>query len=141
MWQHLSCARLHRYTGGCDAEDASWRASIDLFDIALHYHSQKVMKSNNVKDAGHAIIDQTDVDDIINSATTQGIYDLTPGLLNKERWMVVSGKMHESSAITCGEAREGLMEAHNFLSGALIMSTHMRNKKREMPAQLPRPKA
>jgi hypothetical protein len=89
-----------------------------------------VTKSKYVKDAGHAIIDQTDADDIINAATTQGIYDLTLGLLDKERRTMVTGKAHKSSAITYGEAREGSMEAHNFLSAALITSIHTRNKKK-----------
>ncbi len=91
---------------------------------------QKVTKSKYVKDAGHAIIDQTDADDIINAATTQGIHDLTQGLLDKERRRMVAGKAHEASAITYGEAREGLMEACNFLSAALITSIHTRNKKK-----------
>jgi hypothetical protein len=91
---------------------------------------QKVMKSKYVKDAGHVIIDQTDADDIINAATTQGIYDLTLGLLDKERRMMVAGKAHEASAITYREAREGSMEAHNFLSATSITSIHMRNEKK-----------
>jgi hypothetical protein len=90
-----------------------------------------VTKSKYVKDAGHAIIDQTDADDIINAATTQEIYDLTLGLSDKERRTMVAGKVHKASAITYGEAREGLMEAHNFLSAALITSIHTRNKKKQ----------
>jgi hypothetical protein len=82
------------------------------------------------KDAGHAIIDQTDADDIVNAATTQGIYDLTLELSDKERRTMVTGKAHEASAITYREAREGSMEAHNFLSAASITSIHMRNKKK-----------
>jgi hypothetical protein len=89
-----------------------------------------VTKSKYVKDAGHAIIDQTDADDIINAATTQGIYDLTLGLSDKERRMMVAGKVHKASAITYGEAREGLMKAHKFLSAALITSIHTRNEKK-----------
>ncbi len=85
-------------------------------------------KTKYVKDAGHAIIDQTDADDIINAATTQEIYDLILGLLVKKRRMMVTGKVHEASAITYGEAREGSMEAHNFLSATSITSIHMRNK-------------
>jgi hypothetical protein len=61
-------------------------------------------KSKYVKDAGHAIIDQTDAGDIINAATTQGIYDLTLGKSDKERKMMVAGKTHKASAITYGEA-------------------------------------
>jgi hypothetical protein len=37
-------------------------------------------KSKYIKDEGHAVIDLTDADDIINAATTQGIYNLTLGL-------------------------------------------------------------
>jgi hypothetical protein len=85
---------------------------------------QKVTKSKYVEDVGHAIIDQTDSDDIINAATTQGIYNLTLGLSDKERRTLVTGKEYEASAITFGEAKEGSMEAHNFLSAASITSTH-----------------
>ena len=61
-------------------------------------------KSKYVKDAGHAIIDQTDADDIINAAITQGIYDLTLGLSDKQRRLMVAGKAYKASAITYGEA-------------------------------------
>jgi hypothetical protein len=94
----------------------------------LTHSTLLVTKSKYVNDTGHTIIDQTDADDIINAATTQGIYDLTLGLSDKERRSMVAGKAHEASAITYGEAREGLMEAHNFLSAALITSIHTRNK-------------
>jgi hypothetical protein len=77
---------------------------------------QKVTKSKYIKDEGHAMIDQTDADDMINAATTQGIYNLTLGLSDKERRMLVAGKAHKASTITFGEAKEGAMEAHNFLS-------------------------
>ncbi len=93
-------------------------------------HQQKATKSKYIKDPGHAIIDQTDADDIINAATTQGIYDLTLGLLDKERRTMVAGKAHKASAITYWEAREGLMEAHNFPSATLITSIHTRNEKK-----------
>jgi hypothetical protein len=46
---------------------------------------QKVTKSKYLKELGHAVVDQSNADDIINAATTQGIYDLTLGLLDKER--------------------------------------------------------
>jgi hypothetical protein len=46
---------------------------------------QKVTKSKYLKDLGHAAVDQSNADDIINAATTQGIYDLTLGLSDKER--------------------------------------------------------
>jgi hypothetical protein len=41
---------------------------------------QKVTKSKYIKDAGLTVIDQTDANNIINAATTQGIYGLTLGL-------------------------------------------------------------
>ncbi len=61
---------------------------------------QKVTQSKYLKDLGHATIDQSDVDDIINAATTQGIYDITLGLSDNERRAMVAGKAHEASAIT-----------------------------------------
>ncbi len=45
---------------------------------------QKVSKSKYLKDLGHAIIDQTDANNISNAATTQDIYDLMLGLSDKE---------------------------------------------------------
>jgi hypothetical protein len=131
MWQHLYCAWLPRDTGGCDAEDASRMISMDSYATALLYHSNKrSQKSKYVKDAGHTIIDQTDSDDIINAATNQGIYNLTLGLSDKERRTLVAGKAYKASTITFREAKEGYMEAHNFLSTALITSAHTRNEKK-----------
>jgi hypothetical protein len=91
---------------------------------------QKVTKSKYVKDVGHAIIDQTNSDNIINAATTQGIYNLTLGLSDKERRKLVAGKAYETSVIIFGKAKEGSMEAHNFLSTTSITSTHTRNEKK-----------
>ncbi len=87
-------------------------------------------KSKYLKDLGHAVIDQTDADNIINAASTQGIYDITLGLLDKEKWMMVLGRAHEASAITFGEAEEGSMEAHNFSLVASVTSTHSVNEKK-----------
>jgi hypothetical protein len=42
--------------------------------------------------------------------------------------MLVAGKAHKASAITFGEAKEGAMEAHNFLSQVLITTIHTQNK-------------
>jgi hypothetical protein len=46
------------------------------------------------------MVDQSDADDIINAATTQGIYDLTLGLSDKESQVLLASKVHEASAIT-----------------------------------------
>jgi hypothetical protein len=53
---------------------------------------QKVTKSKYLKDLGHAAVDQSNADDIINAAMTQGIYDLTLGLSDKKRQVLVAGK-------------------------------------------------
>jgi hypothetical protein len=91
---------------------------------------QKVTQSKYLKDLGHSAVDQSDAGNIINAAMTQGIYDLTLGLSDKERQVMVAGEAHKASAITYGEAREGAMEAHNFSSSASITTTHSRNKKK-----------
>jgi hypothetical protein len=52
------------------------------------------------KDEGHAMIDQTDADNIINTATTQEIYGLTLGLSDKVRRVLIAGKAHKASTIT-----------------------------------------
>jgi hypothetical protein len=71
-----------------------------------------------------------DADDIINAAMTQGIYNITLGLSDKERRTMVEGRAHKALVITFGEAKEGLLEAHNFSLKALITWTHSKNKKK-----------
>jgi hypothetical protein len=90
---------------GCVTEDVD-RMIRHCFSLT---QQQKVTESKYLKDLGHAAVDQSDAD-IINAAMTQGIYDLTLGLSDKERRVMVAGKAHEASAITYGEAREGAME-------------------------------
>jgi hypothetical protein len=51
---------------------------------------QKVTLSKYLKDLGHAVVDRTDGDDIIHATTSAGIYDLTLGLSNKERQLLVA---------------------------------------------------
>jgi hypothetical protein len=92
---------LHRR--GCVTEDVN-RLIWHCFTLS---QQQKVTKSKYMKDEGHAVIDHTDADGIINAATTQVIYDLTLGLSNKERRTLVAGKVHEASTITFGEAKGG----------------------------------
>ncbi len=112
---------------GCIMEDVN-RMIRHCFSLS---QQQKVTQSKYLKDLGHAVVDQSDADDIINAATIQGIYDLTLGLSDKERQVMVAGKAHEASAVTYGEAREGVMEAHNFSSSASITTTHSRNEKKQ----------
>jgi hypothetical protein len=61
---------------------------------------------------------------------TQGIHDLTLGLLDKERRVLVAGKAHKASAIIYGEAKEGAVEAHNFSSKASVTTIHSSNKRK-----------
>jgi hypothetical protein len=51
---------------------------------------QKVMVTKYLKDLGHTVVERTDGDDIIQASSLEGIYDLTLGLLDKERWLLVS---------------------------------------------------
>ena len=91
---------------------------------------QKVTKSKYLKNLGRAAVDQSYADDIINAAMTQGICDLTLGLSDKERQVLVAGKAHEASAITYGEAKEGAVKAHNFSSKASVTTLHLSNKRK-----------
>ncbi len=84
-----------------------------------------------VKDTRLVVINQKDANNIINAATTQGIYDLTLGLLDKEKWMMVLERAHKASGITFGEAKEGSMEAHNFSLMLLVTLTHSQNEKKQ----------
>jgi hypothetical protein len=128
-WQPSLYAQQPRYwwlpCQGCLTEDVNCLIQ-HCFIVS---QQQKVTKSKYVKDAGYTVIDQTDAVDIINAATTQGIYDLTLGISDKERGTLVAGRVHKASAITFGEAKEGLLEAHNFSSKALITLTLSKNKK------------
>jgi hypothetical protein len=112
---------------GCLTEDID-RLIRHCFTIS---QQQRVTKSKYMKDLGYAVVDDQDADDIINAATTQGIYDLTLGLSDKEKRMMAIGKIHAVSAITYGEAKEGSMEAYNFSSVQLVTSTHSINKKKK----------
>ncbi len=91
---------------------------------------QKVTKSKYLKDLGHAAVDQSNAVDIINAATTQGIYNLALGLSDKERQVLVVGKAHKASAITYREAKKGAVEAHNFSSKASVTMIHSSNERK-----------
>jgi hypothetical protein len=84
-----------------------------------------------MKDFGHAVVNDHNADDIINAAATQGIFDLTLGLSDKEKRMMAIGKIHDASAITFGKAKEGSMEAYNFSLVQLVTLTHSTNEKKK----------
>jgi hypothetical protein len=59
-----------------------------------------------MKDLSYAVVNDQDANDIINTARTQGIFDLTLGLSDKEKWMIAIRKIHAASPITFGKAKE-----------------------------------
>jgi hypothetical protein len=85
---------------------------------------QKVMSSKYLKDLCHAVVERADGDDIIYATTSAGIYDLTLGLSNRERQLLVALRGYNAAAITYGEAKEGAVEAHNFSAALSVTSLH-----------------
>jgi hypothetical protein len=102
---------------GCRTEDIS-RLIHHCFTLS---QQQKVTASKYLKDLGHAVVVRTDGDNIIQASSLEGIYDLTLGLSDKERRSLVS-RGHDAAAITFGKAKEGSIEAHNFLAALPITS-------------------
>ena len=121
---------------GCLTEDVN-RLIRHCFTLS---QQQKVTASKYLKDLGHAVVERTDGDDIMQASSSEGIYDLTLGLSDKERWSLGS-RGHDAAAITFGEAKEGAIEAHNFsaaLSPTSLCSAKGRGRgARESPAPNP----
>ena len=107
---------------GCRTEDIN-RLIHHCFTLS---QQQKVTALKYLKDLGHAVVVRTNGDNIIQTSSSEGIYDLTLGLSDKERWLLVS-RGHDAAAITFGEAKEGSIEAHNF--SAALSITSLRSKK------------
>ncbi len=93
---------------------------------------QRVTKSKYMKNLSYAVVDDQDADNTINAAMTQGIFDLTLGLSDKEKRMMAIRRIHDASAITFSEAKEGSMEAYNFSSVQLVTLTHSINEKKKV---------
>jgi hypothetical protein len=85
---------------------------------------QKVTSSKYLKDLGHAVVERTDGDDIIYATTSVGIYNLTLGLSDEERRLLVALRGYNAAAITYGKAKEGAVEAHNFSAALSVLSLH-----------------
>ena len=94
---------------GCLTEDIN-RLIRHCFTLS---QQQKVTASKYLKDLGHAVVERTDGDDIIQASSSEGVYDPTLGLSDKKRRLLVSCG-HDAGAITFGEAKEGAIEAHSF---------------------------
>ncbi len=75
---------------------------------------QKVLSSKYLKELGHAVVDTTDGDDIIQASNLEGIFDLSLGLSDRERRSLMTTRGYDTAAITYGNAKEGSTEAHNF---------------------------
>jgi hypothetical protein len=75
-------------------------------------------------------VERTDGDNIIHASTSEGIYDLTLGLSDKERWLLIALHGYDAAAITYGEAKEGAVEAHNFSTALSVTSLHSAKGKR-----------
>ncbi len=99
---------------------------------------QKVTSSKYLKDLGHAVVERAEGDNIICASTSEGIYDLTLGLSDKERCSLV-GRGYDAAAITYGEAKEKAIEAHNFSVALSVTSLHSAKRKgvKETPAPNP----
>ncbi len=50
--------------------------------------------------------DRSDGDDIIQATMSEGLYDLTLGLSDKENWSIVALQGYDAAAITYGDAKE-----------------------------------
>ncbi len=100
---------------------------------------QKVSSSKCLKDLGHAVVDTSDGNDIIQASNLEGIFDLSLGLSDRERWSLVTMRGYDATAITYGDTKEGLIEAHNF--SAALSVTSLRSTKgkgaEEGPGQTP----
>jgi hypothetical protein len=108
---------------GCLAEDIN-RMVHHCFTLD---QQQKITKSKYVSDRGYAVLDETDLDDIINTVAGEGIYDTFLGLLDKERREATASKGYNALAIMFGEAKKGAVEANNFSSSASITMLHSKN--------------
>ena len=117
---------------GCLTEDIN-RLIRHCFTLS---QQQKVTASKFLKDLGHAVVDRTDGDDIIQASSSVGIFDLTLGLSDKERRSLASCG-HDAAAITFGEAKEGAIEAHNFSSALSLTSLRSAKKGGKSASKLP----
>jgi hypothetical protein len=88
---------------------------------------QNVTKSKYNADKGLAVLNDTELDDIINAVAGADIYDTMLGLSDKEQGTAAMSKGYNASAIMFGEAKEGAVEAHNFSSKASLTMIHSNN--------------
>ena len=90
---------------------------------------QKVLSSKYLKDLGHAVVDTSDKNNIIQASNLEGILDLCLGSSDRERRSLVTMKGYDAAAIIYGDAKEGLIEAHNFSAALSVTSLHSKKEK------------
>ncbi len=104
----------------------------NINNLIWHYFTlsqqQKVTSSKYLKDLGHAVVDRADGDDIIHASTSEGIYDLTLGLSDKERRSLVALWGYDTAATTYSEVKEEAVEAHNFSAALGMVHANVRQK-------------
>ncbi len=90
---------------------------------------QKILSSKYLKDLSHVVVDKTDGNGIIQASNLEGIYDLSLGLSDKERRLLVALRGYDAAAITYGKAKEGAIEAHNFLAAPSVTTLCLAREK------------
>ena len=97
------------------------------------------MSSKYLKDLGHAVVDTTDGNNIIQALSLEGIFDLSLSLLERERRSLVTMRGYDAAAITYGEAKEGSIEAHNFSEALPVTSLRSTKGKGTEEGPVPTP--
>jgi hypothetical protein len=95
---------------------------------------KRVTRSKYLSTKGYVVLTEEDLDDIINAIFRDGIYDMTLGLLDRERRELVTNNAYDANAISFGEAKEGVMEVYNFSSSVLIIMIHSKNRMKKSVA-------
>ncbi len=105
---------------GCLGEDVN-QLIRECFTVE---QQQKVTNSKYIQEKGFAIVNDSNKDNIINAANNSGLFDLSPGLSDKEQRNRIANTSYNDLAITFGDAKAGSMEAYNFSSGASNTTLH-----------------
>ncbi len=94
--------------------------TVDINNLIRHCFTlsqqQKVTSSKYLKDFGHVVVDKIDGEDIIHASTSEGIYDLTLGLSDREWQSLVATQGYNAAAITYGGGSRGTQLFHHIVS-------------------------
>jgi hypothetical protein len=89
---------------------------------------KRVTRLKYLSTKGYAMLTKEDSNDIIHATSSNGIYDMTLGLSDKEQREMATSQAYNASVILFGEAKEGAMEAYNFSLSASITTIHSKNR-------------